>query len=79
MSRKAWWAASMGIVRKSMPRLTASSSASPMESGPEKRDGIATPWTCSAPSASTAMVATSDESTPPDSPSTTSVKPFFSR
>jgi len=37
------------------------------------------PWTCPAPSASTAMVATSDESTPPDSPITASVKPFFLR
>ena len=36
-----------------------------------------TPWTCSGPSASAAMAATSEESIPPDRPSTTSRKPFF--
>ena len=43
----------------------------------EKRDGMSTPMTCSGPSASTAMAATSDESMPPDRPMTTSVKPFL--
>jgi hypothetical protein len=38
-------------------------------------DGIAMPATFSAPSASTASVATSAESMPPDSPSTTFAKP----
>ena len=38
---------------------------------------MSTPCTRSAPSASTAMVATIDESTPPDSPMTTSPKPFL--
>jgi hypothetical protein len=39
--------------------------------------GIETPCTLSAPSASTAIAATSEESMPPDSPSTTLRKPFF--
>jgi hypothetical protein len=38
---------------------------------------MSTPWTWEAPSASTAMTATSDESTPPDSAMATSVKPFL--
>ena len=40
---------------------------------------MATPWTRSAPSASTATAATSDESMPPDSPITASANPFFPR
>jgi len=43
----------------------------------ENRDGIITPVTCWAPSASTATAATSAESIPPDNPSSTWVKPFF--
>ena len=37
------------------------------------------PCTREAPSASTAIVATSEESIPPDSPMTASVKPFLPR
>ena len=40
--------------------------------------GIATPFTRLAPSASTASAATKAESIPPDSPTTTLRKPFFS-
>ena len=60
-----------------MPRLSASAAASASEPGEEKRDGIATPCTRSGPSASTAIAATSDESIPPDSPTTQSTKPFL--
>ena len=38
---------------------------------------MSTPVTCSGPSASAAIAATSDESMPPESPSTTWVNPFF--
>ena len=60
-----------------MPRLRASRSASLTEWSDENRDGISTPCTCSAPRASAAMVATMEESMPPDRPMTTSVKPFL--
>ena len=43
----------------------------------ENRDGIETQWTRSAPSASTARAAVSAESIPPETPITTSRKPFF--
>ena len=40
-------------------------------------DGIETPTTCSAPSASTAIAAVNAESMPPESPSRTVAKPFL--
>ena len=67
----------MGIVRSSIPAAAHSASASVRERSEEKRLGIETAWTRSAPRASAAITATSDESTPPDSPKTTSVKPFL--
>ena len=57
---------------------SARASASVRECSLEYRLGMATVWTCSGPMASAAMQVTSDESIPPDSPMTTSVKPFFS-
>ncbi len=38
---------------------------------------MVTPWTWSEPSASTAMVATNEESMPPESPITAPANPFF--
>ena len=67
----------MAMVCMSMPRLSANRAASVFEPSLEYRDGIDTPWTCSDPSASTAIAATSAESMPPDRPMTTSEKPFF--
>ena len=43
----------------------------------ENGDGISTPSTCSAPSASAAMAAVSAESMPPDRPSTALAKPHL--
>ena len=40
---------------------------------------MAKPCTARAPTASTAIVATSDESTPPESPRIAERKPFFRR
>ena len=67
----------MGMVRSSMPAASHSASASVFDPSDEYRLGIDTAWTRSGPSASAASTATSDESTPPDSPNTTSVKPFL--
>jgi hypothetical protein len=58
--------------------LSATSRASACVSPDEKRDGIETQTTCSRPSASAASAAVSAESMPPETPSTTSAKPFFS-
>jgi hypothetical protein len=55
----------------------ASSAASSRECSEEYRLGIDTPTTLAAPSASQAMAATTAESMPPDSPSTTDGKPFL--
>ena len=55
----------------------ARSSASPTECPEEYLLGISTTCTCSGPSASAAMVATSAESIPPDRPRITERKPFF--
>ena len=63
--------------RRGSPRFAASASASVTLPSLEKRDGMSTPTTCSGPSASTAIAATSDESIPPESPMSTSVKPFL--
>ena len=77
ISRKAAWAGSMGTVRVRMPRLAASASASWTLPRLEKRDGMRMPTTWSAPRASAAMVATSDESIPPERPMSTSVNVFL--
>ena len=53
-------------------------SASSREAAEVNPEGIDTPTTCEGPSASAAMQAQSAESTPPESPSTTVSKPFFS-
>ena len=42
-----------------------------------KRDGMATPWTRLGPKASTASVAVTAESMPPERPTSTSLKPHF--
>ena len=76
---KAVWAGSMGTVTRSMPSRAARASASVTEPPLEYRDGMATPWTWSAPTASTATAATREESIPPDRPMTASVKPFLRR
>ena len=60
MSRNAVCADSMGIVSVRIPRLAASAAASVTLPSLEKRDGISIPVTCSGPSASAAIVATSD-------------------
>ncbi len=70
-------ASSMGSVSVRMPRLAASCSESSMLPRLEKGDGIRTPSTWSAPSASTAMAAVSAESIPPESPSTAREKPHL--
>ena len=62
-----------------MPRAVARDSASDTEPPLEYRDGMATPWTCSGPTASTATAATSEESIPPDRPMTASLNPFLPR
>ena len=58
---------SIGILRSAMPRLSASAIASSRLPSDEYRDGMETPTTFSAPSASTATAATRLESMPPDS------------
>ena len=72
-------AASIGTVIVSMPRFSASSSASVTLPSLEYRDGMSTPVTRSGPSASTAIAATSDESIPPDSPMSTSLEAVLAR
>jgi hypothetical protein len=62
-----------------MPSWPARSSASSIDPVLEYRDGIDRACTWSAPSASVAIVATKAESMPPESPTTTSVNPFFDR
>ncbi len=69
---------SIGISRKSTPRDSATRRASPRVASDENCDGIDTQWTRSGPSASAASAAVSAESMPPDSPTTTSRKPFLS-
>ena len=76
-----WYAAttaSIGISRKSTPRFSLTSRASSRVASDEKRDGIETVCTRSAPSASAAIAAVSAESIPPEIEMTTSWKPFFS-
>ena len=79
MSARARWAASIGARARSIPRASASATASDTDPSLEYRDGMATPWTWAAPTASTATAATSDESMPPDSPITASLNPFLPR
>ena len=61
-----------------MPVASAKACASEIEWPDEYLLGMATPFTRLAPSASTARAATSAESIPPDKPTTTLRKPFFS-
>ena len=70
---------SMGTASRRMPAGVGDSPASSMLPGDEYGDGIASARTGSGPSASAASVATSAESMPPESPSTTSRNPFFAR
>lgn len=67
----------IGTVRKLRPVRRASSAASPLECSEEYFDGIDTPYTFCAPSASHAIAATSAESIPPERPMSTDRKPFF--
>jgi hypothetical protein len=60
-----------------MPRLRAIATASATECSDEYGEGIATPVTCSGPSASAAMVTTTAESMPPDRPIRASSKPLW--
>ena len=60
-----------------IPSRCAHSTASVTLPGDEYGEGIARARTSPGPSASAASVATSAESTPPDSPTTTSPKPFL--
>ena len=69
---------SIGISRKSMPRLAATSRASSCVPSDEKREGIETPCTRSAPSASAQIATVRAESIPPETATTTSRKPLFS-
>ena len=60
-----------------MPRLRASRAASLRVPVEEYCDGMVTPVTLAAPSASQAMATTSAESMPPESPSATWLNPFL--
>ncbi len=60
-----------------MPRFRASRAASPCVPVEENWEGMVTPVTLAAPRASQAIAATSDESMPPERPSTTWVNPFL--
>ena len=80
-SFNAFWYSSkigaIGIVSSCRPVRSASSAASERECSLDHSLGLETPKTFSAPRASTAMVATSVESMPPDSPIRTLVNPFL--
>src|SRR6266700_3427405 len=65
----------MSIVRDSIPSVSITSCACSRLSGLEVLYGIRTPTTLSAPSASTARNAVSDESTPPEIPTIPFVNP----
>ena len=73
----AWTIGVIGISDQCSPCRFARSSASVRECALDHSLGRLTTWTASGPSASQASVATSAESMPPDSPSTTDVKPFL--
>ena len=60
-----------------MPRFTVSARASSIDPVEENSLGMPTPSTFSAPSASTAMAATSAESMPPESPTSAFLKPHL--
>ena len=60
-----------------MPRLAAIARASAWVASLEWGDGITTQVTAAGPSASEAISATSAESMPPESPSSTRVNPFL--
>ncbi|CAM5316410.1 hypothetical protein SFUMM280S_03806 [Streptomyces fumanus] len=55
----------------------ASSAASSLECSEEYFDGMETPYTFSAPTASQARAATREESMPPERPISTDRKPFL--
>jgi hypothetical protein len=59
--------------------LYVSAFASSRDSGLENSDGIATPKTLSAPTASAAITAVREESIPPDRPITALRNPFLRR
>ncbi len=65
----------MGTMSSRMPRLSARRRASASDPSEEYREGIDTPVTFSAPSASAAMQATMDESMPPESPTSAAEHP----
>ena len=67
----------IGISRHLIPRLRATASASSMLPREEYGLGMETPITFSAPRASTAITATTAESTPPLKPSTADLKLHF--
>ena len=67
----------MGASSKRMPRFSASARASEMLPSDENGPGMPTPVTFSAPSASTAIAAVSEESMPPLSPINTREKPHL--
>ena len=73
------WADSIGADTQRMPRRRASSKASVRECSELYLDGMDTPSTHSAPSASTAIAATSVESMPPDRAMTAFENPFLWR
>ena len=77
LSRNAVNTGSIGTTSKRHPRFSARALESVSEPSDEYRDGMVMPCTRSGPSASTAMEATSAESIPPDSPTTTSENPFL--
>ena len=62
-----------------MPRFAASAWASVRLWSLLNRLGIATPWTFSGPRAAAASAATTAESIPPDSPTTTERNPHLRR
>ncbi len=67
----------MPITLKPIPSRRATSVASSRLSGEEYLEGIARARTAAGPRASAATTATSAESIPPESPSTTSPNPFL--
>ncbi len=75
--RKAVKAVSIGISWKAIPSRAATSRASWRVSAELKREGIDTPVTAPAPSASAAIAAVRAESMPPERPSATRWKRFL--
>ena len=67
----------IGSVINSIPRFLANACASALLPSEEYGPGMDTPRTFSAPSASTAMLATTEESIPPLRPTNTFLKPHL--